>query len=36
MPDHIPSYKDRDRGGQRHAFAFGYFKEIIAALGSEG
>jgi mannonate dehydratase len=34
MPDHIPHHEDPASGLQGHAFAFGYIKGIIAAVGS--
>jgi mannonate dehydratase len=35
MPDHIPRHDDPASGLQGHAFAFGYIKGIIAAVGAE-
>ncbi|MBK5278636.1 MAG: mannonate dehydratase [Bacteroidia bacterium] len=35
MPDHIPHHEDPASGLQGHAFAFGYLKGLIAAIGSE-
>ncbi len=35
MPDHIPHHEDPASGLQGHAFAFGYIKGLIAAIGSE-
>lgn len=36
MPDHIPQHEDPASGLQGHAFAFGYIKALIQAVGSEG
>ena len=35
MPDHIPRHEDPESGKQGHAFAFGYIKGVIQAVGSE-
>lgn len=35
MPDHIPRHEDPASGLQGHAFAFGYIKALIQAVGSE-
>ena len=35
MPDHIPHHEDPASGLQGHAFAFGYIKAMIHAVGSE-
>lgn len=35
MPDHIPQHDDPASGAQGHAFAFGYIKALIQAVGSE-
>lgn len=35
MPDHIPQHEDPASGQQGHAFAFGYIKALIQAVGSE-
>jgi mannonate dehydratase len=35
MPDHLPQHDDDKGGLQAHAFAFGYLKALIAAVGSE-
>lgn len=35
MPDHIPRHEDPASGLQGHAFAFGYLKALIHAVGSE-
>lgn len=35
MPDHIPHHEDPASGLQGHAFAFGYIKALIQAVGSE-
>jgi mannonate dehydratase len=35
MPDHIPHHDAPGSGLQGHAFAFGYIKGIIAAVGSD-
>jgi mannonate dehydratase len=35
MPDHIPQHEDPASGLQGHAFAFGYIKALIQAVGSE-
>lgn len=35
MPDHIPHHEDRSSGLQGHAFAFGYIKALIQAIGGE-
>ena len=35
MPDHIPRHDDPASGLQGHAFAFGYIKALIHAVGSE-
>lgn len=34
MPDHIPQHEDPASGLQGHAFAFGYIKALIQAVGS--
>ncbi|MCB0633581.1 MAG: mannonate dehydratase [Lewinella sp.] len=36
MPDHIPRHEDPASALQGHAFAFGYIKALIQAVGSEG
>lgn len=35
MPDHIPRHEDPAASLQGHAFAFGYIKALIQAVGSE-
>ena len=35
MPDHMPKQEDPASGLQGHAFAFGYIKALIHAVGSE-
>ena len=35
MPDHIPQHADPASSAQGHAFAFGYIKGVIQAVGSE-
>lgn len=35
MPDHLPQHGDDVNGLQAHAFAFGYLKALMAAVGSE-
>ena len=35
MPDHIPQHADPNSSAQGHAFAFGYIKGLIQAVGSE-
>lgn len=35
MPDHIPRHEDPASGLEGHAFAFGYIKALIQAVGSE-
>ncbi|PHN02995.1 mannonate dehydratase [Flavilitoribacter nigricans] len=35
MPDHIPRHADPASGLQGHAFAFGYIKALIQAIGQE-
>ena len=35
MPDHMPQHEDPASGLQGHAFAFGYIKALIHAVGSE-
>lgn len=35
MPDHIPRHDDPESGLQGHAFAFGYIKALIHAIGGD-
>ncbi|MFT7032347.1 MAG: mannonate dehydratase [Cyclobacteriaceae bacterium] len=35
MPDHIPAHDDPASGLQGHAFAFGYIKALIHAIGGD-
>jgi mannonate dehydratase len=35
MPDHIPRHDDPASALQGHAFAFGYIKALLQAVGSE-